>query len=381
MSTGLPVEKLLEEVNGYWLRPVKSKTIELDNGSSIIVKLEYPEDFLKDPLRTIKRKPATMLFEDLFFKGFIKQGKIIITASSGNFLRELALIALRRGFKIIGVTPPRIPYENLRILKTLGVNIIHITEEYDLCPRETTVFYTRSLAENNRYMLVNVDQYISWQNVMSHVYTTWREIKEIGEIDYACIPLGSTGTFMGISLASSLEKEKINLIGVQPTRYHNIPGVHYIVGGCEWSPEIFSPLISNRIVTVDDVDAYAGLIMLWEKGIYAGPSTGMVFIQALKLAGEIKDGRILIISPDSIFSYRDYVLNILKEIQAQIFSRYPHLREPYLRYVEWLRRLPEIEERVEHIRKVYGTGEEGRLYRFDDVGDLLENIKTLYTIT
>ncbi|MCS7126135.1 MAG: pyridoxal-phosphate dependent enzyme [Aigarchaeota archaeon] len=351
----------------------------MDNGVSIIVKLEYPEDFMNDPLRTIKRKPATVLFEDLSYKGFLKQDRVIVTASSGNFLRELALIALRRGFKILGVTPPRIPYENLRILTALGVNIINITEEYDLCPRETTVFYTRSLAENYRYLLVNVDQYISWQNVMSHIYTTWNEIKEIGEIDYACIPLGSTGTFMGISLASSLEKKKIDLIGVQPTRYHNIPGVHYIVGGCEWSPEIYSPLISKKIVTVDDIDAYAGLMMLWEKGVYSGPSTGMVFIQALKLAETIKEGRVLIISADSIFSYRDYVLRFLKEIRDHIISRYPYLQEVYLRYTDWLRRLPDIEERIEIVKKIYGVREEGRIYKFDDVEDLLKKLKALHS--
>lgn len=379
MHPDLPINKLLEEFSGDWLKPCKNRIIEVDNGVSIIVKLEYPEDFMNDPLRTIKRKPATVLFEDLSYKGFLKQDRVIVTASSGNFLRELALIALRRGFKILGVTPPRIPYENLRILTALGVNIINITEEYDLCPRETTVFYTRSLAENYRYLLVNVDQYISWQNVMSHIYTTWNEIKEIGEIDYACIPLGSTGTFMGISLASSLEKKKIDLIGVQPTRYHNIPGVHYIVGGCEWSPEIYSPLISKKIVTVDDIDAYAGLMMLWEKGVYSGPSTGMVFIQALKLAETIKEGRVLIISADSIFSYRDYVLRFLKEIRDQIISRYPYLQEVYLRYTDWLRRLPDIEERIEIVKKIYGVREEGRIYKFDDVEDLLKKLKALHS--
>jgi len=81
----------------------------------------------------------------------------LITASSGNFLRGLALLADEEACKVIGVTPPRIPSENLEILKALGVNIIHVSEEYDLCPRETTVFFTGSLAEKYRLNLVNVD--------------------------------------------------------------------------------------------------------------------------------------------------------------------------------------------------------------------------------
>jgi len=371
----LLIEDILECSRKHYLKPTGSRIINFNN-TSIIVKLEYPTDFLTDPLRTIKRKPATLLFEDIYSKGFIRPGRTIITASSGNFLRELAIIALNHGFKVIGVTPPRIPSENLKILTALGVNILHITEEYDLCPRETTVFYTRSLAEKYRFNLVNIDQYNSWQNVMAHLYMTWREIKELGEIDYACIPLGSTGTFMGISTGCSLEKQKMKIIGVQPTRFHHIPGVHHIIGECEWSPEIFSSLISREIVTIDDVDAYAGLVMLWNNGIPAGPSTGMAFIQAVKLAKQIKEGNILTISADSIFAYRDYVLEYMKEIIYQINARYPELEEDCLRYIEWLRKLPTINERLELIRRIYRmAGEPGRIFQFDNEEELLKEMQ------
>jgi len=375
MDSRLLIEDILECSRKHYLKPTGSRIINFNN-TSIIVKLEYPTDFLTDPLRTIKRKPATLLFEDIYSKGFIRPGRTIITASSGNFLRELAIIALNHGFKVIGVTPPRIPSENLKILTALGVNILHITEEYDLCPRETTVFYTRSLAEKYRFNLVNIDQYNSWQNVMAHLYMTWREIKELGEIDYACIPLGSTGTFMGISTGCSLEKQKMKIIGVQPTRFHHIPGVHHIIGECEWSPEIFSSLISREIVTIDDVDAYAGLVMLWNNGIPAGPSTGMAFIQAVKLAKQIKEGNILTISADSIFAYRDYVLEYMKEIIYQINARYPELEEDCLRYIEWLRKLPTINERLELIRRIYRmAGEPGRIFQFDNEEELLKEMQ------
>ncbi|MCL7383106.1 MAG: pyridoxal-phosphate dependent enzyme [Thaumarchaeota archaeon] len=375
MGSRLLIENILECLRKDYLKPTGSRIIDLDD-FSIIVKLEYPIDFLNDPLRTIKRKPATLLFEDTYNKGWIKPGRTIITASSGNFLRELALIALNHGFKVIGVTPPRIPSENLKILTALGVDILHITEEYDLCPRETTVFYTRSLAEKYRFNLVNIDQYNSWQNVMAHLYLTWEEIKELGEIDYACIPLGSTGTFIGISTGCSLEKWKMKIIGVQPTRFHHIPGVHHIVGECEWSPEIFSSLISREIVTIDDVDAYAGLVMLWKNGIPAGPSTGMTFIQAVKLAKQVKEGSILTISADSIFAYRDYVLDYMKEIIDQIITRYPEIEEDCLRYIEWLRKLPSIDERLELVKRIYRTsGVAGRVFKYDNEEELLKQIQ------
>jgi cysteine synthase B len=180
----MKAEKIIEDIYNSKLKPFSPKEIEISSKITISVKMEYPEDFNTDPLRTIKRKPAKLLLVDLMEKGYIRPGKTLISASSGNFLRELALIALDLDLKIIGVTPPIIPKENLEILKTLGVNIVHISKEYDLCPRETTVFFTRALAEKNRLQFVNIDQYYSWQNVLSHLFMTWEEIKELGDINY-----------------------------------------------------------------------------------------------------------------------------------------------------------------------------------------------------
>lgn len=364
----MKIDDIVENLYHKNLKPLPAREIELTEEVTIVIKLEYPIDFTVDPLRTIKRKPASLLLYDLLEKGYIRVSKKLITASSGNFLRELALRALELNLKIIGVTPPIIPRENLKILTALGVDIVHVSKEYDLCPRETTVFFTRALAEKYHLQLVNIDQYYSWQNVLSHLFMTWREIREAGDIDYICVPLGSTGTFMGICLGSQMEKDSAKVVGIQPTRVHHIPGVHYIVGDCEWSPEIFSPLLNREIVTVDDIDAYAGLIKLWENGVYAGPSTGMTFIYSLKLADRIRSGRILVISADSVFAYRDYILNRLKEIRLNIIKRYPSLAASLNKYVEWLQRQPNLEERVELIRKIYKPSVgEGRVYEVPDV--------------
>lgn len=362
----MSIEELKEHFR-HRLYSIPPREITIDD-VSITVKVEYPMDLKDDPLRTIKRKPASVLFYDLLEKGSIKSDRILITASSGNFLRELALLAAEEGYKVIGVTPPQIPSESLKILRALGVDIIHISEEYDLCPRETTVFFTRAFAEKYRLNLVNVDQYSSWQNILSHIYTTWEEIKSLGEFDYLCIPLGSTGTFMGICLMSKLEKSRHKLIGIQPTKQHHIPGVHHIIGDCEWSPEIFSPLIKSEVVTIDDVDAYAGLVMLWKRGIYAGPSSGMTFIHARRLAERSKEGRILVISADGVFAYRDYILKVISQLRDDILKRYPDLVEDLFHYVEWLKSLPSMAERIRLIRSYYKVpAKTGRVLTVDEI--------------
>ncbi|MBS7658167.1 MAG: pyridoxal-phosphate dependent enzyme [Candidatus Bathyarchaeia archaeon] len=335
---------------------------------NIFLKREYPKNIEEDPLRTIKRKPAFFILEDLIKKGYINSRKAIISASSGNFARELSLKVIKEGLKLISVVPPKIPRENIKILTALGVDIIHVTEEYDLCPRETTVFLTRALAEHNHLQLVNIDQYNSWQNVLSHLFMTWREIKEqLDKVDYIPVQLGSVGTFMGLSLGNRMEDGKVEIIGVQPTKEHHIPGVHHIVNGCEWTPEIYSPTLGGKVVTIDDLDAYAALIKLWEEGIYAGPSTGMGFAYALKLAEKLKEGDILVISADSVFSYYEYILDFLKKNGNQIALRYPELEEAMEKYKAWLKKALSLKDRIEMIKKIYKPQKEGKIYNVSEV--------------
>ena len=102
----------------------------------------------------------------------------------------------------------------------------------------------------------------------------------------------------------------------------------------------------------------------------------MAFIQAVKLAENVKEGRILTISADSIFAYRDYVLEYMKEIKEQIVDRYPELGEECIKYVEWLKKLPTLDQRIELIKKLYRVADEaGRVYRFDNEEDLLKGMK------
>ncbi len=353
---------LVDELYSKYLRP--QKTIETNiidrRDTRIFLKQEFVYNS-GDILLNIKRKPAYYLFHDLYNKGIIKDGMKLISASSGNFVLNLGIKANEYGLKLIAVTPPRIPEENVKALTSLGVDVIHITEEFDMCPRETTVFYTRSLAESYRYILVNVDQYISWQNVLSHFFLTWNEIKsEFEQIDYIIIALGSTGTYMGVSLGNKVDRLAKEVIGVQPPHEHNIPGVHHIVDGCEWNPEIFSPSIGGYIITVDDVDTYRWLAILENKGIHVGPSTAMLYAAVERLSRE-RPGDYLIVSPDSDRLYRNHLLRIYSKLYNDIVSRYPEDREIIDRFIRDLRGREDIDI-PEYIKRYYKPREEGRVY-------------------
>jgi len=368
------LEEIVEELHQRDLKPIPVEEIKgfLENDDvSLLLKREYDPRPSEDPLRTVKRKPASFILQDALERGSLREDHVAVSASSGNFVRELAVKANRLGFRVIAVAPPRVPDESVAVLRALGVDVVKVEEGFDVCPRETTVFLARVLAERHRLTLTNLDQYNSWQNVLSHAAMTWPEIlgETGGDLDYIAVPMGSTGTFMGLTLAQISSKAQVEIVGVQPPLVHHVPGIQHIIGGCEWSPEIYSPLFAKEIMTLDDVETYAALVELWELGFQVGPSTATGAACARRLSQRLREGRILTLSADSALAYHDHVRSFLQGHKGQILERYPHLEEPLERCLDSLAESESLEERLRRIRDAYRPRREGELCSAQDLDD------------
>jgi hypothetical protein len=205
---------------------------------------------------------------------------------------------------------------------------------------------------------------------MAHYFLTANEIHEEMDdsIDFILVGTGTTGTMGGISLFYKQNFPKVEVIGIQPTLKHNIPGVHHITvgNGCEWHPEIYSALLNPKIVTIDDIDAYASLIKLWEKGVQAGPSSGLVIAYAEKLAKQKKGSRILAILADNDYKYYEYISRILEAYSCKILKRYPELEDLVEKYMDYLKGMPSLKQRLKDITKFYSPSRKGNVYSWEE---------------
>lgn len=336
----------------------------------VFVKREHDNAKGVDPVRSIKRKPARLMA--IVTEEMKPNRDVWISASSGNFAEELGLVANELDKKFFAVIPPRTPSRKVETLRSLGVNVVKVTrEEYDLCPREFTVFWVRAITSRH-HRLVNIDQYNSILNPLSHLLMTAKEIEEEfdGELTYIFVPLGSTGTFAGIYEYFARFYPKTKIVGVQPTKEHNIPGVHYVTNGCKWSPEIFG-LPDKRMVkvlTIDDRAAYEALIELEVKyGIHGGPSTGMVFAAVKQELKNIEEGNVLFTSADSAWDYREWnreILTKLKVGEDAIFNE----------YLKNLEKREKEQKRINRVKRIYGPSEKGEIYSLEDFEDLLSEL-------
>jgi len=109
--------------------------------------------------------------------------------------------------------------------------------------------------------------------------------------------MGTTGTLMGISRRFKELRPDVQIIGVEPYLGHKIQGLKNMKES--YRPGIFEKNRADRIINIDDEEAYQTSRMLAKKeGLFVGMSSGAAMAVALKVAGEMENGRIVVIFPD-----------------------------------------------------------------------------------
>jgi len=345
----------------------------------IFIKREHDNIEGTDPVRSIKRKPASMM--GLFAEEVKPYSRVWISASSGNFVEELGILANEIDKDLFAVVPPRTPPQKLETLRNLGINVVKVSEEeYDLCPREFTVFWVRAVVNRlNSGRVLNIDQYNSILNPLSHMLLTAKEIDEEfkDDLTHIFVPLGSTGTFAGICEYFSRFRPRVKIVGVQPTMEHHIPGVHYVMGDCKWSPEIFGlpDKRTLKILTIDDRSAYIALSELEVKhDIRGGPSSGMVFAALKKELNNMEDGsNILVLSADSSWDYVEWNRDVLTKLKSEsLFSKEDSMLLE--KYMELLQRREDASRRVLKVKNTYKPPKKGQLYNLEEFENLLPKL-------
>ena len=73
---------------------------------------------------SIKDRPAENMIKQAEQKGYLKKGGTIVEATAGNTGIALAIIAIKKGYKIIIVVPNKMTVEKIYHLRALGAKVI-----------------------------------------------------------------------------------------------------------------------------------------------------------------------------------------------------------------------------------------------------------------
>jgi cysteine synthase len=278
---------------------------------TLYAKLEW-----MNPFGSVKDRAAWEMLRDLESRGEISAERGLVEPTSGNTGISLAAMARARGCQVRVVVPGKIPPEKKLLLKIAGAEVDVLNDQ--LCPApglgdgSINLAKTYAKAQHQRYVMPN--QYENSLNVQAHMRTTgpeiWRQTE--GKITHLFLSLGTCGTVTGTSRFLRGRNPQLKVIAVQPSEGHDVPGLRNL--SQLDVAKLFDPSLIDEILEIEYQQAYTRALELCQtEGLFAGPSSGLVYEGARKIIERDRTGYGVMIFSDNVFKYTS---NMVKHIPS-----------------------------------------------------------------
>lgn len=261
-------ENILDLIGNTPLVSLKKTT-----GLSIYAKAEF-----LNPGGSIKDRVAKNMIEKAEERGELKPGMTIVEPTSGNTGIGLALVGVRKGYRVIIVMPENMSEERKRIIHMLGAELV-------LTPKELSIGGAVEKAEEILKTTPGCfmpQQFKNIDNPAIHYIGTGKELFQQlhGQVDVFVSGLGSGGTLQGVGRYLKDQNPNIKIVAVEPKNVSALlgdePGLHSIQGiGDGFIPDILDTSMIDDIITVTDEDAIGMTRKLANvQGLLCGTSSG-----------------------------------------------------------------------------------------------------------
>lgn len=295
---------ILNQIGGTPLVPIVR--LNTNKNVQILAKLES-----FNPGGSVKDRPALYMIEAAERSGELTKEKTILEATSGNTGIGLSLVAAVKGYRVLLVMSEAVSDERKKILRAMGADM-EFTPAHLGTDGAIEFVYNLIREEPEKFWLA--DQFNNEANWRSHYNSTAMEIwtQTGGDLDMIVSAMGTSGTLMGLSRRFKELKADVELVGVEPYLGHKIQGLKNMKES--YRPGIFEKSRVDRIINIEDEEAYYfSRLLAKEEGIFVGMSSGAAMAIALKLAKEMKRGRMVVVMPDGGERYLSTPLFVVKK--------------------------------------------------------------------
>lgn len=259
---------------------------------SLFLKLED-----RNPGGSIKDRIALAMIEAAERSGQLKPGGTIVEATAGNTGIALAMVAQRKGYRIVLTIPDKMSPEKVAHVRGLGAEVI-ITPA-SAAKGNPENFQDRAAAIARETGAFHVDQFSNPANPLAHEETTGPEIlgQMANNVDAVICAVGSGGTITGLSRFFARVSPRTEVILADPEGsclagiVRGVPSVagSYLVEGIGSSavPPGADLGLIRKAYTVSDRESFHMVRELLRiEGILAGTSTGTLLGAALRFCRE-----------------------------------------------------------------------------------------------
>jgi cystathionine beta-synthase len=262
--------------------------------SRLFLKLEN-----QNPGGSIKDRIGLSMIEAAERDGKIRPGFTLIEATAGNTGLGLALVAAKKGYRLLLVIPDKMSAEKIRHLKAMGAEIVMTRSDVEKGHPEYYQDMAARLAKETPNSFF-VNQFDNPANPMAHETTTAPEIwRQMGRnVDAVVVGVGSAGTIAGLTRFFRRVHPEMEIVLADPAgsvladRVNGAPpgkaGAWLVEGiGEDFVPPQVDFSMVRRAYSIPDKESFETCrTLLRKEGILAGSSSGTLIAAAVRYARE-----------------------------------------------------------------------------------------------
>lgn len=275
-----------------WLSRVAGSTATVpipdeESGCTIWVKLEYLL-----PSGSTKDRVAAFVLGHAIERGDVTDETIVVEASSGSTSIALAMASALLGVRFVAVMPEGVSAERVWIIRRYGGEVV-------LTPKEKGILgaieKTKAMAAEDPNVFLP-RQFENPLNALAHQRITGPElITQVGRSIHGFVAgVGTGGTLMGVARALDEMGHRARIGRVRPTTGVCFQGMPEVCGGIPGVVDGMSAILDedriDRDIEVPDCEAVQAARELIARGFPVGPSSGLNFAAARRLAAELGPG-------------------------------------------------------------------------------------------
>jgi cysteine synthase B len=252
----------------------------------------------QNPTGSLKDRIARAMIEEAEASGDLTADRVILEPTSGNTGIALAMVARRKGYRMMAVMPDNASDERIRLLELYGAEIVFSPAEKGT---NGSIEVARRMAEDTRYYMPF--QYGNPANPKAHYEGTGEEIvRDLPEVTHLVAGLGTGGTLTGAGRRLKEHNPQVKVIAAEPELGELVYGLRSLDEG--FIPPILdeSVLDGKQLVAAEDALRWTRELAERE-GIFAGISSGAVLHVARRVAERIEEGDIVCLLADGGWKY------------------------------------------------------------------------------
>jgi [CysO sulfur-carrier protein]-thiocarboxylate-dependent cysteine synthase len=252
----------------------------------------------QNPTGSLKDRIALAMVEDAEASGALTTEKTILEPTSGNTGISLALVARRKGYRLMVVMPDNASEERVRLLELYGAEIVFSPADSGT---NGAIEVARRMSEDPGYFMPF--QYGNAANPRAHYEGTGSEIvRDLPDVTHFVAGLGTGGTLTGAGRRLKEHDPGITVVAAEPELGELVYGLRSLDEG--FVPPILDESVIDRKFLVSSVDALRATRELAEReGIFAGISSGAVLHAARRVAANLDGGQVVCLLADGGWKY------------------------------------------------------------------------------